>query len=581
MSQPDEQNWTRNTAFRMPEWVYVVLAVLLIGLVGWFYAQAIDTEILGFIHDDGVYAITGKAMATGKGFSLLHVVGQPAQVKYPFGYPAILSLVWLIHPRFPDNLILMNAVTILFTMAAFWIIYRFLRKYQGFPGWLALLVIPLVACNFFFIYFHTSVMSEAPYLFFSMLTLLVFYHLQAKKPVLSFANVLLLSLLSVATFLIRVPGIALMAAIGTWFLLNRQWKNALLYGACSFVLGVLPWTVWIKTQTPAVTPLNYPLVNAYSNYGLEFIHNFHGGDYLASLEKDFVTLMGALLEIMFPLIPNLFKIYKQLADYPSMPEAKAIIATLSTYLLLGYFLLQGIRTLRQSLRDGITKFSPAPYSVPGLYLFFYIAMITLWTYEDQMTRFLCIVTPLLWLFFFKPILPWLRFSDGRTKAWLALAAIVVTGVISLLPASNSYRVIHRSRSEHWVESGKYKWMWEEYRTTFAHINQSLPIDAKLAVASDTVFYLYTNRPTFYVFYASLPRKGGRFLPDATQRLMRSLDHYGMQYLVVEPHMQFRTVRYPENKVAKSLLQTFPARFKRVYASPNAAIHIYRILPRTS
>jgi hypothetical protein len=31
--------------------------------IGWLYGQCIETQAVGFIHDDGVYAILGKTLA--------------------------------------------------------------------------------------------------------------------------------------------------------------------------------------------------------------------------------------------------------------------------------------------------------------------------------------------------------------------------------------------------------------------------------------------------------------------------------------------------------------------------------------
>ena len=92
-----------------------------------------------------------------------------------------------------------------------------------------------------------------------------------------------------------------------------------------------------------------------------------------------------------------------------------------------------------------------------------------------------------------------------------------------------------------------------------------------------VFYLYTNRPTFYTFFASLRRKHDEFTPDSIPLLMRSLDFYHIQYLVAEPHMLSRVIKKPVNVVAKQLLEAYPQRFKLAYTSPRGAIKVYKIL----
>ena len=563
--------------------IYDGLALLLVVIVGWFYGRVIDTQNMGFIHDDGVYAIVGKALATGKGFTLLHVVGHPAQIKYPFVYPAILSLVWLFNPHFPQNLPALNYITIAFTLGACGLVYLYLKRAKQFPGWLALLVVILTTAHFFFMYFFSTVMSEGPYLFFSMLTLWAAYKATKNGPAISSKALAGLVLLSCVTFLTRIPGVTMIGAIGVWLLLHKQWKNALFYGLGCFCFGILPWVLWVKFQTPAITPMNYPLVNTYSNYGLEFFHNLRGANYLATLPNDLMGLMLALLGQLFPIIPNFKTAYPKLMNDLNITTSMAIITVMGLYGILGYYLTQCIKTLSRSWEWGTKKFKPELFSISGLYLFFYVMMITLWNYEDQLSRFLTAVAPLLWLYFFKPCVaalpefgrPW---PAQRFKAALALIFVLVSTTLSLWLAPSSYRTVHTSRTQHWVETGRYRWMWNEYQQTFAWINNTLPPDASLGVNSDAVFYLYTNRPTFYVFYASLRKVNGHFTKDSIPLLMQSLDAHHIQYLVAEPHMTARVIRKPVNEVARQLLEAFPNRFEAVYSSPKGAINIYKIVP---
>lgn len=53
--------------------------------------------------DDGVYWVTAKAIATGQGYRVPSLPGDPYAVKYPPLYPAFLSIAWLIHPDSPGG----------------------------------------------------------------------------------------------------------------------------------------------------------------------------------------------------------------------------------------------------------------------------------------------------------------------------------------------------------------------------------------------------------------------------------------------------------------------------------------------
>jgi len=77
----------------------VFAAALAVAVALW----ASSPYAVGVFHDDGVYAILGKSIATGQGYRFLHLPGAPAATHYPPGFPLLLALVWKIAPNFPDN----------------------------------------------------------------------------------------------------------------------------------------------------------------------------------------------------------------------------------------------------------------------------------------------------------------------------------------------------------------------------------------------------------------------------------------------------------------------------------------------
>jgi hypothetical protein len=72
------------------EAVLIALVVTVVYLAG----SVSDALLVGALNDDGVYTVLGRALAEGRGYHSLHLVGQPVQVKYPPGFPVILSLLW-------------------------------------------------------------------------------------------------------------------------------------------------------------------------------------------------------------------------------------------------------------------------------------------------------------------------------------------------------------------------------------------------------------------------------------------------------------------------------------------------------
>ena len=58
----------------------------------------------GMAHDDGIYLVTARSLATEGEFRLVSIPGNPPQTKYPPLFPLYLSLAWLVQPNFPEVL---------------------------------------------------------------------------------------------------------------------------------------------------------------------------------------------------------------------------------------------------------------------------------------------------------------------------------------------------------------------------------------------------------------------------------------------------------------------------------------------
>src|SRR5262249_60220296 len=68
------------------------------------YLTIVNADRFGGFHDDGIYVTTAKALASGNGYRIISLPGEPAETKYPPLYPFLLSLVWRAKPNFPQNL---------------------------------------------------------------------------------------------------------------------------------------------------------------------------------------------------------------------------------------------------------------------------------------------------------------------------------------------------------------------------------------------------------------------------------------------------------------------------------------------
>ena len=131
-----------------PAMVALALAVVTIALG----AFCLIPNACGSFHDDGIYVITAKALAEGRGYRLIHLPGAPAQTKYPILYPALLAVVWKVWPSFPENLVAMHALTLLTAGAAVGLAYAYLVRFGYAPSSIAAPACLLCATSPTFLY---------------------------------------------------------------------------------------------------------------------------------------------------------------------------------------------------------------------------------------------------------------------------------------------------------------------------------------------------------------------------------------------------------------------------------------------
>gem|GEM_PF-2263794 len=554
-----------NSALRKA--IGVCLMALGMGLASWLYWPCMDSQVTGFLSDDGVYAITAKALATGKGYTLLHLPGLPAQVKYPILYPLLLSAGWLLNPDFPANLPLLHWITAIFAIAAIPLLMGYLRRVHvssaGMAGFIALLVIS----NFHFMFYATSLMSEAPYFFCSLLALWIAESRlnhpattsNAKSKSLEPKALGLMVVCSALAFHTRTIGLTLIAAIGLCLLLQKRWKDATIYLVGALLITVVPWGLWVMSHAPAVNAVNYPLAFVYGGYGVEYgIHAPHDwpGYWQAVLEKGVQPLMDTLLYLLLPMLPY------WLAKTP-------LLLALAALFVSALLLVQGIHAIKRK------RFSPS-----GLYVGLYLATLALWLYPNQAPRFMAMLLPWLWVYFFNACrdltssLP-IRFP-ARSRFPANLLSVLLIGTLTLWPAWQGYGLLKRIRTRHWLEpSGQHAWLWEEYKAAFAFIQKHTAPSARIAGMWEPVIYLYTGRTGFVLFTAALQPVHGQIRHESFARLMNSLQAYQVDYVMSEPFLLNQEFKSPLNPVVEGLKTMAPQRFGQIYDSPRHAIKIYR------
>jgi Dolichyl-phosphate-mannose-protein mannosyltransferase len=215
---------------------------------------------VGLYFDDGIYAILGKALATGQGLHYLNLPGQPAATHYPPGYPLFLSLLWRLSPGFPGNAVvfrLANAV-LLAVAAAFAFRLALERLPLGRPGAALAAVVGTVVSPALLLV--TAVLSETLFLALLILTLWA-----AERTIddPTAGRVIGVGVLIGALALTRTLGVVVLPAVAVLLFWRRARWQALLLLATG-LLFLVPWQIWVASHGGEVPP---ELRGNYGAYG--------------------------------------------------------------------------------------------------------------------------------------------------------------------------------------------------------------------------------------------------------------------------------------------------------------------------
>lgn len=198
-----------------------------------------DMPQLAYMHDDGVFFVSAKALAAGEGFRIPSLPETPAQTKYPILYPAYLSLIWLLNPAFPANLPLATLASWLALVACLALAYAYYRA-AGLPEPRAWILVALLGSSPYVVLFGTTMFSEIFFTGFVLASMIA-----ARRPGVRAA--LLAGALAGGAYLARTAGLALFLALPAWMLWRRETRRAA-YFAAAMLPCILGWMLWTRAH---------------------------------------------------------------------------------------------------------------------------------------------------------------------------------------------------------------------------------------------------------------------------------------------------------------------------------------------
>jgi hypothetical protein len=530
------------------------------------YCALIDPARFGAYHDDGIYVSTAKALAEGDGYHIICLPYAPAQTKYPPFFPALLSLIWDVYPKFPENLTPMILLSVLSTVVFLALTWTYMRRHEYGSDWQVLAVIAMTALNWRTMILATSIYSE---MLFSMLSLAALYIVEEhenspRNLALGFTAGALIGL----AFLTRSSGIALVISVSVYFISRRKWKNALLPVGVA-LLFVIGWTAWCYFNRSNDAGLNTPYYTSYLGHLRQVVSDsqMQSGSSLVAvlLNMAIVNIVGGII-IAGPLVTSGLS-YNVFAGLGGV----AITVLICGAFLTLWFIIMGFaRTMTRRLR------------LLHIYVLTCLGLYLLWLPNVSYDRFLMPLLPFLQLFFagefgfaaslFKKGIKAQGGSKRISAILVAPVLLLIAGVILYGYGSGTLSTFSSLRTSHEraaADAEAIDWL-----------KQYAEPETTLLCYRDPKYFLYTGR------------KAARFFPmtegfsweadeasmqKLTQAVFRIIEEAGARYIVLTS-TDFELEDRPEQhrKILDKLIEGHSENFVLVFKSFDERSRIYRI-----
>ncbi|MBO8130936.1 MAG: glycosyltransferase family 39 protein [Candidatus Marinimicrobia bacterium] len=212
---------------------FLVLIFVFIAIYSYIFDSKFDLN-----GDNFVYYFLGKQIASGKGYTVPLQPDNPPAKKFPPGYPVIIALVLKL---FGDSVVLLKVLNGLLFLGSILITFLLIKELTGIPN-LSFVISILLLLNKFLCRFSTILMSEIPYLFFTLLSIFILNKVVTEERPERSKQFYLIIVTSILAFYIRPVGLSLLVSIILFLLFKKRLKLAVIASA-GFLLLYLPWMI--------------------------------------------------------------------------------------------------------------------------------------------------------------------------------------------------------------------------------------------------------------------------------------------------------------------------------------------------
>ena len=491
---------------------------------------------LGFYHDDSIYWVSARSLATGNGYRIESLPEQPYQTKYPPLYCVLLAGIWKLNPQFPSNLALATAFAWLLLPLFLWMLWLLLREY-GFSLRRRVVLVLMAALSPVTVVFSFSLMPE---LLFTALLLgcLMLAERAGKAEAAAWLSVAA-GILAGLAYLTKSIAAPLLITVPLVFVLRKHYrKAALFFGA--MLPAVAGWQWWAARHVVHGADLAMMYYTDYMRYQLYNVP-FHDLPLVVWYNLD-GFLMGAGRLLIFD-IPFGSKHLERVIAVAAIAGCVRLVRRRREW-------QYALAALGMSAILLVWHFPPDQRFVFPLYPLLLMGLATEMENLVKMLR-------LTWA---KP-----AFSDrfaaagvGALLAVLGLFAVFCTGygLTRFVPGLfASYRADFEARQP------AYRW-----------ISQQAPAGANVYAYEDPVAYLYTGHKS-----CRLPIPPKYLYHDnnaGIEKLMASMPEFAreerLSYLLLTPDDYHRDLNARGTRGLTQAMQS--GDFQTVYDSPGAEIY---------
>jgi hypothetical protein len=504
-----------------------IFIIVQLALLAWQFTPDLSTN-----GDDARYYLLGKALHDGKGFHQIQHPTNPVETTYPIVFPLLLSFVHVFSGSILLAKIVQSILGSLVTLLVFYL-FRIYSKNLLLP------LVALCAMCATLAQFSTSLMSEIPYLFFSLLALYL-YEQSVQRPKNRWLFWLTI-VLSVFPMHCRSVGLAFS---GSWLLANLLTKRYRYMVAHAIVL--------------AVTIVLFHLATTWDNgYLIQIVQR---NTY--NPEAGLVTA-GEMVQRIMQNIQAYGSYILQRSLVPLLPQTSKGVSAIITAACLISVLAGWVRSL----------FGPMKFL--SLYVFMYFGIFLMWQTQWSSERFVAGVIPFLYFFFLFGLEGFIGLAFGGQGAHsapfkqrlktLAMAPEQKAGVrqvfiwaaaILIIIANVSFQTSFARKTQEFGGD------WKNFYSCADWIRTNTPPDAVVMNRKVELFYIRSKHSGVMYPYSR-----------DVNKIMKEIDSSKVEYVIFDNFAWTGTTReylYPA-------INNFQDRFQMVYALNNPPTAIYKVI----